>query len=104
MATAQDCSIGLATESPFRTYAAPTRFLEFTDESLGWNKNVKQGQGLRTGARLARSGRRTVPTADGGGDLVSNLRQGLGLCGTGSLALALPPSGRHYLSTGLYLG
>ena len=58
MATAQDCSIGLATESTFRTYAAPTRFLEFTDESLGWKPNVKQGQGLRTGARLARSGRR----------------------------------------------
>ena len=84
MATGQDCSIGRATESTFRTYAAPTRFLEFTDESLGWKPNVKQGQGLRTGARLARSGRRTVPTADGGGDFSVELAsKGLGLLWNG---------------------
>lgn len=70
MATQQDCSIGFGVESSFKTYTTPTRWLEIIgDESLGWNKNVKQSEGLKVGSRVARSRRRTIPTADGGGDI-----------------------------------
>src|SRR5690349_17058393 len=80
MATQQDCSIGFGVESTFKTYAAPTRFLEFTDESLAWEKNVKQGQGLRVGSRVARTSRRVIPTADGAGDITFEAEsKGLGL-------------------------
>ena len=80
MTTTQDCSIGIGVESTFKTAVTVGRFLEFTDESLDWSKSVKQGQGLRVGSRVARSGRRTVPTADGGGDITVELAsKGLGL-------------------------
>ncbi|TCJ23021.1 phage tail tube protein [Nocardioides jejuensis] len=80
MAGTQDCSIGIAVESTYKTYVAPTRWYEFLDESLDWNKNVKQGQGIRVGSRVARSGRRVVPTADGGGDITLECcSKGMGL-------------------------
>jgi len=80
MATQQDCSIGLAVESTFKTGVTPTRFLEFLDESLDWKKGTKQGQGLRVGARVARSARRVNPTADGGGDIsMECISKGMGL-------------------------
>lgn len=80
MASNQDCSIGLVNESTYKTAVVVTRFLEFLEESLGWDKNIKQGQGLRVGKRVARSGRRVVPTAQGGGDITFELSsKGLGL-------------------------
>lgn len=80
MVTTQDCSIGIAQESTYKTSVTPTRWYEFTDESLDWDKNVKQGLGLRVGRRVARSARRTVPTAQGGGDITLELTsKGLGL-------------------------
>lgn len=58
----------------------PVRWLEFVDENLDWRKNIKQGQGLRVGGRVARSARRTVPSADGGGDITLEVcSKGLGL-------------------------
>lgn len=80
MATFQDSSIGLVVESTYGTPVTVTRFPEFTDENLDWKKNIKQGQGLRVGGRVARSARRTVPSADGGGDISLELTsKGLGL-------------------------
>ncbi len=80
MANQQDSSIGIGVESTFRTGVTPTRWFEFVSESLDWNKNVKQGQGLRVGSRVARSGRRVVTTADGGGDVVLECAsKGMGL-------------------------
>ncbi len=80
MTTTQDCSIGVATESTFKTGVTPTRWVEFTDENLAWNKNVKQGKGLRVASRVARSARRVVPSASGGGDFtVEATSKGLGL-------------------------
>lgn len=70
MVSTQDCSIGTIDEVTYKTSpGAVTRWLEYVDESLDWKKNVKQGKGLRVGGRVARSGRRVVPTADGGGDI-----------------------------------
>lgn len=80
MATFQDCSVGIGVESTYKTGVTPTRWFEFLDEALGWNKNIVQGQGLRVGSRVARSARRVVPTADGGGDITLELSsKGLGL-------------------------
>lgn len=80
MATPQDCSIGVAVEGTYKTFVTPTRWYEFTDESLNWKKNVVQGKGLRVGSRVPRSGRRYVPNADGGGDVTIELpAKGAGL-------------------------
>ena len=80
MTTFQDCSIGLSKESTYGTAVTVARFLEFTDESLDYSKNVVQGEGLRVGSRVARSARRVVTTSDAGGDLsMECLSKGMGL-------------------------
>ncbi|WP_182379823.1 phage tail tube protein [Nocardioides sp. WS12] len=93
MATAQDHSLGLVAEGTYKTFVAPTRFLEFKDVSIDWNKEVAQGEGLRVGSRVARAARRVVPAASGGGDFtVEAISKGLGLVwqaclGTGASTL-----------------
>jgi hypothetical protein len=67
MATAQDASVGGAIETTYGTGVTPSRWWEFTDEDLDWDKTVVQGAGLRVGSRVARSGRRVVPAAMGSG-------------------------------------
>jgi hypothetical protein len=80
MTTSQDAAVGAGTETTFKTGVTPTRWFEYVDESIDWNKNVKQGKGLRVGGRVARSGRRVVPSASGGGDLtVECVSKGMGL-------------------------
>ena len=80
MATFQDCTIGFGTESTYGTGVTPTRWLEFLDESLDYNKNIIQGEGLRGGSRVLRSGRRIVSSSDGGGDFsVEVASKGMGL-------------------------
>lgn len=80
MATMQDCSIGYGVESAYKTFQTPSRRLEFVDESLGWNKNIKQGQGLKVGSRVARTSRRVIPTADGAGDITHEAEsKGMGI-------------------------
>lgn len=80
MAGLQDVSVGVGVESTYGTGVTPTRWWEFTDESLDFRKNIKQGQGLRVGARVARSGRRVIPTADAGGDFTMECTsKGMGL-------------------------
>lgn len=81
MAGTQDVSIGFGVESTFRTGVTPTRWLEFLgDETLDLTKSVKQGQGLRVGSRVARSGRRAVTSFDYGGDItVEASSKGMGL-------------------------
>lgn len=87
-------SIGFGTESTFKTGVTPTRWLEFLgDESLDLKKTVKQGQGIRVGSRVARSGRRVVTSYDYGGDVtVEATSKGMGLwwqalLGSGASAL-----------------
>ena len=81
MTSTQDCSIGISVpETTYGTAVVTTRWFEYTDESLDFRKNVKQGAGLRVGGRIARSGRRVVPTADGGGDFsMECVSKGMGL-------------------------
>ena len=80
MATFQDCTIGIGLESTFGTSVTPTRWLEFLEESLDYNKNITQGEGLRGGSRVRRSSRRIVTTSDAGGDVsVECVTKGMGL-------------------------
>jgi hypothetical protein len=81
VAGTQDCSLGFGVESVFRTGVTPTRWLEtLGDESLDYKKTVKQGEGLRVGSRVARSGRRVVTSIDCGGDFNTEVAsKGMGL-------------------------
>ena len=80
MATTQDNTLGIVAESTYKTFVAPTRFYEMTGESLTWNKQIKQGMGLRVGSRVARAARRTYVAGDGNGDFtVEAVSKGMGL-------------------------
>lgn len=80
MVSTADASIGFGTETTYKTGVTPTRWVEYTDEGLDWDKNVKQGKGLRVGGRVARSARRVVPTAEGSGDFsMECTSKGMGL-------------------------
>lgn len=72
--------LGIATETTFNTPVTVTRFYEFTNESLNYNKNTAVGLGLRAGGQLPRSQRRVVTTSDASGDINLDLpTSGLGL-------------------------
>ena len=72
--------LGIATETTFNTPVTVTRFYEFTNESLNYNKNTAVGLGLRAGGQLPRSQRRVVTTSDVTGDINLDLpTSGLGL-------------------------
>jgi hypothetical protein len=80
MATTQDSSVGVAQEAAYKTNTTVTRWLEFVDESFGWDRTIVQGKGLRVGGRVARSARRVVPAAAGSGDVTYELTsKGMGL-------------------------
>ena len=80
MTTFQDCSVGIVKESTYGTAVTVARFVEFTEETFDYSKNVVQGAGLRVGSRVARSGRRVVTTSEAGGDLTFEaLSKGQGL-------------------------
>lgn len=72
--------LGIATETTFNTPVTVTRFYEFTNESLNYNKTTAVGMGLRAGGQLPRSQRRVVTTTDATGDINLDLpTSGLGL-------------------------
>ena len=58
MTTELDCSIGASVEVTYGTIVTPTKFVEFTDETLDWSPTFSQGTGLRVGSRVARAARR----------------------------------------------
>lgn len=80
MATLQDSSVGIGTEGTYGTSVTPTRWYEFMDESLDFTKNTKQGEGLRVGGRVARSGRRVIVSTMAKGDFSLEVpSKGMGL-------------------------
>jgi len=80
MATPYDCSINVVQESTYGTYVAPTRAIEFTDESLDWKPERKVGVGLRASSRVLRSGRRVTTMVQGDGSLeIEATTKGMGL-------------------------
>ena len=106
MASPQDVSMVLAVETTYKTYVAGTRALEPVSEGLDWDKSVKQGKGLRVGARVARSARRAVPSAQGGGPVaVEALSKGQGLLwqgclGAGTATLVAGTTYQHVFTLG----
>lgn len=64
-----DCSIGFKKESVYGTAVTVDRFLEFVSESLDFDREYYQGEGLRPGSRVARSGRRVLVKDGASGDI-----------------------------------
>ena len=72
--------LGIVAETTFNNLVTVTRFLEFTQENIQYNKKVVVGQGLRAGGKVPRSQRRVVATTDASGDFTLDLpTRGLGL-------------------------
>lgn len=79
MTTQLDASIGAAIETVYGTPVTPTKFVEFTEESLDWTPTFLQGQGLRVGSRVQRAQRRTLGKQQvDGGFTVEAVSKGLG--------------------------
>jgi hypothetical protein len=64
-----DCSIGFKKETTYGTPVTVDRFLEFISESLDYEREFYQGEGLRPGTRLARSARRYLAKDGAAGDI-----------------------------------
>lgn len=73
-------SIGIAAESTYGTYVAPTRWHEFSKEGLTKTKNTIQGGGLAAGRLQQLAARRVLATVAGEGPVdmeVTNTKMGL---------------------------
>ena len=99
MTTFLDSQVGFKKEVAYGTPVTVDRFLEFLSAPFKLDKATKQGEGLRVGARVARSGRRVVPFSSVSGDIELEVpTKGMGtfwelLLGSGASTL---------VSTGLY--
>lgn len=106
MASTQDAQLGFVAEGTYKTFVAPTKFVEMVDESLDWDKQIKQGVGLRVGGRVARSARRVVVAADGKGDFsIEATSKGMGTLfnagmGTGVATLVSGATYQHVFTLG----
>ncbi|WP_330348172.1 phage tail tube protein [Streptomyces sp. NBC_00582] len=80
--------LGIAAESTYGTFVAPTKFSEFTKESLALKKTTAQSAGIAAGRLLPLSSRRVVTRQEAAGSVdmeVANKGMGLwlqGLMGT----------------------
>ena len=92
--------LGIATETTFNTSVTVSRFYEFTNENLKFNKKTAVGMGLRAGGLLPRSQRRVVTTTDVTGDINLDLpTRGLGLLLAHSIGSFPSPT---TVTTGVY--
>jgi hypothetical protein len=72
--------IGIAAESSYGTYEAPSKFIEFTKESLVLKKTTAQSAGIAAGRLMALSSRRVVTQKEASGSIeleVTNKAMGL---------------------------
>ena len=72
--------LGIAAETTYGTYVAPTKFIEFTKESLVLKKTTAQSAGIAAGRLVALSSRRVVTRKEVQGSIdleVSNKGMGL---------------------------
>jgi hypothetical protein len=61
--------LGIAAESTYGTFVAPTKFVEFTSESLQYQKTTAQSSGIAAGRLVDLSSRRVVTTKGATGSL-----------------------------------
>ena len=79
MGAIQDSSVGTVPEVSYGTALTASRFYEFVDESFGFEKSIKQGQGIRVSSKVARSPRRVVATTSASGAItIEMVSKGLG--------------------------
>lgn len=72
--------LGIAAESTYGTFVAPTRFVEFTKESLVLKKTTAQSAGIAAGRLLPLSSRRVVTQRQASGSLdLEVTNKGMGL-------------------------
>lgn len=72
--------IGFKAETTWGTYAVPTRFLEFRDESMSLASERIEGEAIRTANRVQRTGRWAANRKGVGGDVSFEvLSKGFGL-------------------------
>ncbi|MEU1275337.1 phage tail tube protein [Streptomyces sp. NPDC005799] len=72
--------IGMAAETTYGTYVAPTKFPEFTKESLVLKKTTAQSAGIAAGRLLPLSARRVVTRKEAQGTIEMEIaNKGLGL-------------------------
>jgi hypothetical protein len=72
--------IGIAAETTYGTYAAPSKFVEFTKESLVLKKTTAQSAGIAAGRLMALSSRRVLTQKEASGSIeleVTNKAMGL---------------------------
>ncbi|MEU5077104.1 phage tail tube protein [Streptomyces asoensis] len=80
--------LGIAAESSYGTFVAPTKFVEFTKEGLALKKTTAQSAGIANGRLLPLSARRVLTRREASGTIemeVTNKAMGLllqGLMGT----------------------
>lgn len=99
MTIQSDASIGFKKETTFGTGVTVDRFLEFTDESLDFQRTYYQGTGMRRASRVARSGRRALVSDGVAGDISLEVpTKGLGTF----LELLFGVASSTLVSTGLY--
>lgn len=73
-------SLGIAAESTWGTYVAPTRFTEFETESVVWKPTRTMGKGLYAGGLVTRQTQRQTTSATVEGDIVTPVyTKGMGL-------------------------
>jgi len=97
-------SLGIFTgESSFGVFPASitaSKFYEFNNENLKFNKNIKEGMGLRGGGVTMRAGRRVLVTSDASGDFEIDLpTRGTGLLFGLAMANQVAPT---TVSSGVY--
>ncbi|MHC3392094.1 phage tail tube protein [Streptomyces lavendulocolor] len=61
--------LGIAVESSYGTFVAPTKFVEFTKESLVLKKTTAQSSGIAAGRLMQLGSRRVVTQREAGGNL-----------------------------------
>ena len=72
--------LGIAAETTYGTFTAPSKFIEFTKESLVLKKTTAQSAGIAAGRLLPLSGRRVVTQTEASGSIdleVTNKAMGL---------------------------
>lgn len=93
MSSVLDASLGFGLESTYGTGVTPTRWLEYSNQTMDFKPTRKQSTSFRTGSRVARANRRVTATTEAGGDVsLDVLTKGLGLwwqCMTGTGASTL---------------
>ena len=99
MTTFLDNQVGLKKEVTYGTAVVPDRFYMFTGSAHSNGKSVVQGVGLKPGARVAQSDRRTIPYRSAAGSLDLEVpSKGLGVLWEGCMGA----STSTLVSVGLY--